>query len=282
MPNPHLPAETLDHIVGYLHDTEDALRSCCLVSKSWLPRTRKHLFVNIELPTEESLELWQETFPDPSTSPARYTKILFVGCLYVVTAADADAHGWIRVFSSVEHLEVGTRIQDFSGSATPLAPFYGFSPTVKSLRIVFPFLPSPQVFDLILSFPLLEDLTVIVTYNVPIDSGDGSDWLPTTAQPSIPPMFTGSLELQGGGMKHLTRRLLSLPDGIHFRELTLRWLREEDLSLTTALVQNCSRTLESLNTTWNFLSRSIEHLLSNRRLTTIPRWVDRPLKSDET
>jgi uncharacterized protein (DUF2384 family) len=34
MSNP-LPAEMLDHIVGYLHDTQDALKNCCLVSKLW-------------------------------------------------------------------------------------------------------------------------------------------------------------------------------------------------------------------------------------------------------
>ena len=39
MSNLHLPAETLDHIVDHLHDTKDALRNCCLGSKSWVPRT---------------------------------------------------------------------------------------------------------------------------------------------------------------------------------------------------------------------------------------------------
>ena len=34
MSNP-LPAEMLDRIVGYLHDTQDALKNCCLVSKLW-------------------------------------------------------------------------------------------------------------------------------------------------------------------------------------------------------------------------------------------------------
>ena len=34
MSNLHLPAEILDHIVHHLRDAEDALRSCCLASKS--------------------------------------------------------------------------------------------------------------------------------------------------------------------------------------------------------------------------------------------------------
>ena len=49
MSNPHLPAEILDYIIDHLHDTEDALRNCSLVSKSWIPRTRTHLFADVKL-----------------------------------------------------------------------------------------------------------------------------------------------------------------------------------------------------------------------------------------
>jgi len=106
MSNPHLPAELLDHIVGFLRDTEYALRSCCLVSKSWIPRTRKHLFADIQLDTKEDAESWKQIFPDPSTSPACYTKTLLVSCPRVVTAADVEVGGWIRGFSRVVYLKV--------------------------------------------------------------------------------------------------------------------------------------------------------------------------------
>jgi hypothetical protein len=36
---------------GYLHDTRDALRNCCLIFKSWIPRTRKHLFADVRFYT---------------------------------------------------------------------------------------------------------------------------------------------------------------------------------------------------------------------------------------
>ena len=47
MSSPYLPAELLDYIVDHLHDTKDALKSCGLLSKSWIPRTRRRLFANI-------------------------------------------------------------------------------------------------------------------------------------------------------------------------------------------------------------------------------------------
>ena len=109
MSDPHLPPELLDHIVDHLHDTQDALRNCCLVSKSWIPRTRKHLFADIAFHTTESLQSWKAAFPNPSTSPAHYAKTLFIGSSEVVTVADADAGNWIRGFYRVVHLVVDGR-----------------------------------------------------------------------------------------------------------------------------------------------------------------------------
>ena len=263
MSTPHLPAEILDHIVDHLHDTEDALRKCCLVSKSWIPRTRLHLFANITFPAVGSLESWKETFPDPSMSPAHYAKTLSVGCSEVVMAADAEEGSWIRGFSSVVHLEVGSQ-GPFASVSSSLVPFHCISPAIKSLRITFPVLPFQQVFNLILSFPLLEDLAMTSSY-------DGSD-RPPTARPLRPPMLTGSLELYlRGGMEHFIRRLLSLPGGIHFRKLTLTWPRGEDVPLTTRLAEECFRTLESLGITCNSLRASIQYLRLHRLLTSIPR-----------
>ena len=51
-----------------------------------------------------------------------------------------------------------------------------------------------HAFNLILSFPLLEDLAVI-TYGVWAGNNDDSDELSTVVQPSHSPVFTGSLEL---------------------------------------------------------------------------------------
>jgi hypothetical protein len=97
MSDPYLPAEMLDHIVDHLHDTPDALRNCSLVSKSWIPRTRRHLFADISFPTTRSVRSWKKSFPDPANSPARYAKTLYFGS-DVVAAADAEVGGWIRGF----------------------------------------------------------------------------------------------------------------------------------------------------------------------------------------
>ena len=259
MSNPRLPPEILDHIVDLLHDTEDALKNCCLVSKSWIPRTRKHLFADIKFYPEKTLQSWKETFPDPSTSPAHYAKTLNFDYSHLVTAADGEPGGWITGFSGVVHLKMDNNIMLSRTLAAGFIPFHGFSSVIKSLHIYFVHLPSPQCSDLILSFPLLEDLIVRALVVSLYDNGHYG--LPTVAQPSTSPAFTGSLELSlRGGMEPIARRLLSSPGGIRFRKLTLNWRHEEDPLLTMELVEKCSYTLESLEIIYTFYCTFIRHL----------------------
>ena len=75
-----LPTELLDHIVDFLHDTKHALRNYFLVSKSWVPRTRKHPFsTDVKFVTSRSLQSWRKALPDPSTSPG-CAKIPLIDC----------------------------------------------------------------------------------------------------------------------------------------------------------------------------------------------------------
>ena len=84
-------------------------RNCCLVSESWVPRTRKHLFASIRFLTVKNLQSWKKAFPDPSTSPAHYTKTLLTDC------ADVEVGSWIGGFSQVVHLELGSQRMDTNG-----------------------------------------------------------------------------------------------------------------------------------------------------------------------
>ena len=286
MSDPYLLPEIFDYIVDILHDKPDTLRQCCLVSKSWVPRTRKHLFAAVAFLTEKHLGSWKEVFPDLSTSPAHYTKILFVACPQVITAADADAGGWIRGFSRVVYLVVRTLPTD---SPPSLVPLHGLSPVMKSLRVSVPTLPSSRIINLVLSFPLLEDLRLTVTTPPGIsadDDDDGFGRLSTAAQPSSPPILTGSLELSmEGGMGPFIHQLLALPGGIHFRKFAFKWFHEEDPLMATALVEGCSHALESLDIT-EFCSTCIQFLPLHQWLTDVPSPAevsfDRPFGSHKT
>ena len=263
MSDPHLPPEILDHILDLLHDRPEALKVCCLVSKSWVPRARRHLFVNIWFHSMGRLESWRKIFPDPANSPAHHTNTLSIGSPQVAIAANEGAGSWIQAFSRVASLNMCCSLgQDLNVS---LAPFLKFSPTLKSLRTHSIVLPCPHLFNLICSSPLLEDLTL---------TGEDRDnpHRPQTVVPSTSPAFTGSLELSlFGGMGSTARRLLDLPNGVHFRRLTLSLTCVEDLRWTMELVARCSGTLECLDVKYYLHGTSVSILCWSYNL---PLYVD--------
>ena len=251
MSNPYLPRETLDYIVDLLQHEPETLKECCLVSKPWIPRTRKHLFATIEFISVNDLESWKKTFSDPLNSPARYTHTLFFRSAGVVAAAGAGTGSLVQAFSQVVRLELSASdakpLMRFGTlETTSLAPFHGFSPTLKSLRVDSVVLPSPQVLDLICSFPLLEDLSLL-GHDKPLDD-DNDPHGPRTAIPSTSPPLTGSLELTMLlGMGRVVRQLLDLPNGVNFRKLLLWWFYKTDLPPMMELVAKCYDTLEYLD-----------------------------------
>ena len=258
MPNPYLPQETLDHIVDFLHDEPEALKACCLASKQWVPRARKHLFAMVEFSSAKDLELWKQIFSDPSISPAYHTHTMIVHCTQLVMTENAWAGGLIQTFSRVARLRLVWASMEDNFQTTPddlekisLAPFHLFSSTLKSLRMEFLILPHPQIFDLVHSSPLLEDFAL---FGISPSLNDGGDFRGQQAViPLISPALTGCLELYiYSGIGNPTRRLLDLPGGLHFRTLALSWSQEDDHRWIAELVARCSHTLESLDINYIF------------------------------
>ena len=267
MSSPRLPAELLDYIVNFLHDTQDALRCCSLVSKSWLPRTRRHLFAEIKFKTGDDLESWITMFPDPSTSPAHYARSLVISCPDEFETADAEEGGWITTFFRVTHLEVRINVTTIHGSAISLLPLHGLSPATKSLSIVFSVVSSSQIFDFICSFPLLEDLSVIDRRSYAYDE---FDMQPASAHPSSPFALTESLELDLGRVMHpIVVRLLSLPNSLHCRRLHVTLNDVEDVPLTSALVEKCYITLESLGVECDLWGLFVHYPYPHREFTRL-------------
>ena len=263
---PTLPCELLDHIVDILHHSQflsrTPLRKCCLVSKSWVPRTRRHLFAEIDFQTAKSLKLWKKSFPDPSTSPARYVKVLSIGGPGVVEAADGEAGGWIGGFSRVVHLKISGKNPHTRGWRVAFVVLRGFSPVLKSLDVCFVAYQPSMLFDLVLSFPLLEDLFLALCTHPSVRYGGYSDGPPAITQPSNLPAFSGSLVLAlMDGMGPIVQRFLPLPGGVYFRKLTLMWWQQEDIPMMMALVEKCSHTLESLDIAGDPSGVPIGHLL---------------------
>ena len=168
MPNPHLPRETIDHIIDLLHDEPETLKECC-IAKPRIPRTRSHLFANVKFTSVKDLESWKKTFPDPSNSPSYHTHTLVITHTRTVVEADTRmGGGLIQNFSRIVRLKLTVMNTDklprvVSGNLEriPFTPFYTFAFTLKSLHVNCILLPCPQTLNLVRSFPLLEDLSLI-------------------------------------------------------------------------------------------------------------------------
>ena len=142
----------LDLIVDHLvHDEPAMLKVCCIVSKLWIPRTRKHLFTHIRhFPPKHSVELWKQTFPDPSNSLARYARTMSPFEPGSATFVNPDVVGWIHSFR-----HIGGSVPGFRRTGRPpifLRPiariFFrpqiallgtSHSPTFKNLQLLSPF-----------------------------------------------------------------------------------------------------------------------------------------------
>ena len=228
-----LPPEILDLIVDHLHDEPTTLKACCLVSKSWVWRTRWHLFFHVEFNTaESSFEKWMKVFQEPSNSPAHHTRTLSIFGPEVVAAASADRRAWIHPFRHITTLSVD--MKDTPGVS--LVHLHGLSPTLISLGLFHPTIPPSEVINLICSFPLLEDLYLS---SLRIE-GDTDKW----KVPPTSPKLTGSLYVSGG-LGSVARRLLDLPSGLRSTMLTVMGF-VEDVEPAMGLVSGCSATLKSL------------------------------------
>ena len=105
-----------------------------------------------------------EIFPDPLSSPAHYTRTLWI---LNVWPATPTSH-WLHAFRNVVRLNLVTPSWDEDRAS--LVSFHGLWPTLRSLHLSCFSIPPSEVFGLVCSFPLLEDLALAhVSRTTPMD-----------------------------------------------------------------------------------------------------------------
>ena len=168
-----IPPEIFDLIVGWLRNEPTTLEACCLVSKSWVPRTRRYLFASIHFfEPRSSILSWMKVFSNPSGSPAQYTRNLTIS-----EPLNAES-SWIRSFHHVEKLTVYT-VWFEDSSEVSLVQLHGLSPSLESLCLSHRSLPLSDVFTLACSssarlqfsyFSFFTFLNLPVLYSQPANS----------------------------------------------------------------------------------------------------------------
>ena len=206
-----LPLEIFDLVINNLHRQGPTIKACCLVSKSWALRIRKHLFAHIDFLSHESIGSWMEAFPDPLNSPAHHVHSIRIYAEALTAITSSNARPWLRSFRSVASLRLAGHRTDG-----------GFLEAV----------------DLICSFPLLKNISFYFSAS---GGNIGSGWV----LPSTSPKLDGHLVLGGGGAGAVIRQLLPLPGGLHFAGIQAL-CSAGDAKSVADLVLSCSHTLESL------------------------------------
>ena len=227
-----LPPELWDYIIDQLYGQSDALKACSLVSNSWAFRSRKHIFSSIFFNGGSHVDAWRNAFPDPCNSPAHYAQTLTVR----MNHNDMFPKNHFTPFCNVTRLVL--HVHPTNGHRVSLTQLHGFTPSLKSIRMTFQSLTPSNVMSLIYSFPLLDDILLV---------GNPMMYDANAVPPATPPKLSGSLCIMVfPEMRRMVDNLLSLPSGIHFRELTLPWICDEDVCPMLDLIAACSSSLESL------------------------------------
>ena len=231
----HLPPEIFDYIVDFLRGERKTLKNCCLVSRSWVPRARKHLFDELHFDLLSNLNAWNATFPDPVNSPAHYTRFLTIACVRVIPAVDVKESSWVRGFSNAVRLRMWDSTWDLL--LFPPTASHRFS----NLPVGYKTWSASGLFHLVFALPLLKDLSVV---------GYGIQDADAIFQSSTSPPLTGTLALHLiRGMGPVTCRLLEPPNSVHFRKLECTLNVQDDLLCIADIAEACSDTLECIDIT---------------------------------
>ena len=230
-----LPTEIVEEILGYLTGNSASLRSCALVSKSWVPLCQRLLFHTI-LFTSTRIARWLKTFPVPEESPAHFVRDLWllVGGDHSIPEQFFEHTPW---FTDAEKM---TLVGNEGLHPSWIPSSWRLPQSVTSLTIRVNKISLSQIQNIMEQLPNLDDLTLsgaLVTADEGALIGTGT---------AIRGRFGGKLRIvgdhAGGGVVDM---LLEAPTGLHFTEVQIHGTHECLLS-TVRLAGACSNTLVKL------------------------------------
>jgi len=228
---PRIPQEIIDEILDYLAGDSDliSLRSCSLVSKSWIAPCQRHLFHTVHFAPGATFG-WSRTFRAPEESPAHFVRDLRVS----TGGSDRLFFEYTPWFTNVERV---TLLGD--GEWTPTC--WRLPESITSLTMRTDTATLVQIRDILAQLPNLDDLSLSganYTLNETTSVGIGT---------VLKGRFGGRLQLLKGyaGMG-VVDMLLEVPTGLRFTEVEIRCIHG-CLPSTVRLAEVCCKTLVKLS-----------------------------------
>ena len=230
---PRLPQELLDEIIVHLTDDSISLRRCSTAARTFVPSCRRHLFSRIVF-RSHNLPTWKTTFPDPSTSPALYTREMRI---HLATDASTQLAEYMPYFSNLHDLTlIGGKCENREWITN-----IGKLPTsIRSLTMKFVSVTNAQVLEVMEQLPNLDDFS-LCTFK-----GGG---FPVGAGEVLRGRYNGKLELLLVEDFHvgIARSLLKMPEGLGFKSVKVFCNNGDDFLVYADLVAACRDALTDLD-----------------------------------
>ena len=198
-----------------------------------MPSCRRHLFRRVVF-RPHNLPAWRSTFPNPSTTPAAYTREIRI---HLVLDMPTELAEYMPYFSNVHHLTlIGGRFETRQWTSS-----IGRLPaSIRSLTMKFVSVANDQVLEIMGQLPNLDDLS-LCTFK-----GTG---FPDAVGEILRGRYDGKLELLLMDDFHasVVRSLLEAPEGLGFKNVKAFCNSEDDFPVYADLVAACQDTLTDLD-----------------------------------
>jgi len=230
---PRLPQELLDEIMDHLADDSISLRRCSTAARDFVPPCHRHLFRRVVF-RPDNIPTWKTTFPDPSISPAPYTREMRI---HLGSDAPMQLEEYMPYFSNARDLTlIGGKCENRDWISK-----IGRLPTsIRSLTMKFVSVADVQVFRIMEQLPNLDDLSLCTFKGTCFVAGAGE---------VLRGRYSGKLDLLLVEDFHasIVRSLLKAPGGLAFRSIKAFCNTEDDFPVYMDLVATCRDTLVDLD-----------------------------------
>lgn len=227
---PRLPQELLDEIMDHLADDSISLRRCSTAARTFVSSCRRHLFSRVVF-RPHNLPTWKITFPDPSNSPAAYTREMRI---HLASDAPPQLEEYMPYFSNVRDLTlIGGRCENREWIST-----IGKLPiSIRSLTMKFVSVTNVQVLEIMEQLPNLDDFSLCTFKGVGFSDEAGE---------ILRGKYGGKLDLLLMDAS-IVRSLLKAPEGLGFKSIKAFCNTGDDFPAYADLVATCRDTLSELD-----------------------------------
>ena len=240
-----LPAELTDRVIDHLHSDKNALATCSLVCKTWLPASRYHFFQAIDIRlTDNNVYSFAELMDSPAST-------LFAHRLEVeifpISNDNDDPYSASSILGAISHHLSRLKIRSLSFTCVEwdidenLEAIFGCFATISILYLEdVLFLVPDQFIQFITSFLSLKELYLGGTT---LKTQDIAHIIPFTLSP---PLHTVDLILHDWKL-HSTTWFLSAVQFPPLRSLHISWIEDEDLDVVQTVLKSLGPSIHHLD-----------------------------------